>query len=313
MQSLIENPLINLLTTHQILDLKHLEPFHDKVRDMDGIKVLRDRTTGLVVLDKINHISFEYYENNVNYTTGRDMVHTKSGTITTKFLDDNLRRVKMYGPYFKGKSILDFGCGRGEFVLMLHKKKHEVYGLEPNKWNREYIEGKGVKCFSSIETLEPHRKFDYIVLNHVFHHLTDPLTILKQLKKHLKKDGAIILEVRHGNDFLINSLNDGSFRDFTFCSEHLILHTHDSLLKLCKAGGFKNTSVHYYQRFPLSNHIHWFLQRKPGGHAILDYFNTPQLVKQYAKVITNRKETDTLIAILPNGNPTGIENCFKLK
>lgn len=309
-QNLKINPFIQTLFDLKLTSESDLLPFHNKVRDMKGIKVLRSKKSGLVVLDKINHIDFNYYENNEHYVNGKHQIETFKGIVKTTFLDDAKRRVDQYRKYIKGKSVLDFGCGRGEFVFEVKKISPKVFGLEPNRWNREDIEKQGIKCYRELTDIPEEIKFDYIFLNHVFHHLTQPIETLKKIKKYLNKDGAIVMEVRHGNDFLIEKFDAKEYRDFSFCSEHLILHTFESLKKFSQKAGFKKVDVFFYQRYPISNHMHWFMNRKPGGHNVLEFLNEPKLNEAYRSFLVNRKETDTLIAVLSSGVQSPISKSF---
>ena len=110
------------------------------------------------------------------------------------------------------------------------------------------------------------KKFDTIFLFHVFEHLSKPVDELIFLRKILKKKGKLIIEVPHALDLLINCQELESFRKFTFWSEHLILHTKESLKKFLINSGFKKIRFLDYQRYNIENHINWFIKNKPNGH-----------------------------------------------
>lgn len=307
---LTSNPLIQTLFRLKISDESDLLPFYPRVRDRKGIKVLRSKKSGLVILDKVSHIDFDYYENNVHYVQGKHEIETNKGVIKTTFLDDASRRVGQYGKYLKNKKVLDFGCGRGEFLYELGSLTQKRFGVEPNKRNREQLISDGIICYRELNAIPLDQKFDFIFLNHVYHHLLEPIEMLKKLKQHLNENGSIILEVRHGNDFLIEHFQNKAYLDFAFCSEHLILHSEKSLEKFCKEAGFKNTKVHYFQRYPVSNHYHWFINHKPGGHDILKFLNDEKLNFAYKNYLIENKLTDTLIAVLSKGEISKINNTF---
>ena len=93
-----------------------------------------------------------------------------------------------------------------------------------------------------------------LILLHLFHvleHLPQQTSTLKNLKKCLKKSGKIIIEVPHAKDFLLSRDDLKEFKDFTFWSEHLILHTFYSLKMILKKSGFKKIKIRYYQRYGL--------------------------------------------------------------
>ena len=70
---------------------------------------------------------------------------------------------------------------------------------------------------------------------HVLEHIPHQIQTLKIIKKNLKKNGKLIIEVPHADDFLLNFDELKEFKDFTFWSEHLILHTFFSLKKFLKS------------------------------------------------------------------------------
>lgn len=57
---------------------------------------------------------------------------------------------------------------------------------------------------------------------HVLEHIPHQLETLKILRKKLKKNGKIIIEVPHSEDFLLEFDELIEFKHFTFWSEHLI-------------------------------------------------------------------------------------------
>ena len=89
--------------------------------------------------------------------------------------------------------------------------------------------------------------------------------------------------------------NCDKFKKFTFWSEHLILHTEQSLMTLLKMVGFSNIEITYYQRYNIFNHLNWLSNGKPGGHKN-NNFNDDNLIKSYNDFLVKNKKTDTLIA-----------------
>ena len=87
------------------------------------------------------------------------------------------------------------------------------------------------------------------------------------------------------------------FNKFTFRSDHLILHTFQSLKKILSISGFKNIKIKYLQRHGFTNHLGWFLKRKPGGQSYFKNYEDKNLEILYKKNLVKRKQTDTLIAI----------------
>jgi hypothetical protein len=112
----------------------------------------------------------------------------------------------------------------------------------------------------------------------------------------MKKGGKIIVEVPHANDFLITFLECEAFKKFTFWSEHLILHTRESLKIFLQEAGFTRVVIKGYQRYPLANHLHWLAKGLPGGHMQWAALSSEQLDISYADLLAQIDRTDTLIA-----------------
>lgn len=92
-------------------------------------------------------------------------------------------------------SLLDFGCGTGEFLETLKKKKWAVEGVEPSDAARIKAESiTAQKIHSSVSQI-PTTSFDVITAWHVIEHVPDLQETIQKLKSHLKKDGIIFIAV----------------------------------------------------------------------------------------------------------------------
>ncbi len=135
-----------------------------------------------------------------------------------------------------------------------------------------------------------------ITLFHVFEHLDNPSQLLKLCYKKLKKYGSIIIEVPHAKDALLTTYNSDSFRKFTLWSEHIILHTNESLNLFLNDASFKLNRIEGFQRYPLSNHLYWLAYNKPGGHEIWNHLNSVDIENAYSNALKCNNSTDTIIA-----------------
>ena len=108
----------------------------------------------------------------------------------------------------------------------------------------------------------------------------------------------MILEVPHANDFLLEHMSVSAFIQFTLWSQHLVLHTRDSLRRMLTSAGFKHIKIEGVQRYSISNHLHWLKNSKPGGHiTTLSALDSPELKRAYAEALSKIDATDTLVAI----------------
>jgi len=288
------NHNIELLFQFNISTKDSLKVFHETTRNIKGLNVLKCTKSGVIVLEK-NKLSERYYEDNTYYEPGfKGDINTIRGVCESRPLEDDLRRFESYKELIKESEILDFGCGKAGFLKLTQAISKKSIGLEINNVNREYINNIGVTCIKSLSELNDD-KFDLITLNHVFEHLNDPINILVDLKKYLKDDGIIIIEVPHARDLLIETFNLESFKNFTFWGDHLILHTRKSLEVFAMNSGLNMKSIEGLQRYPISNHFNWLLNGQPGGHEIFDNLNNNDFHKHYEKLLDSTNQTDTLI------------------
>lgn len=107
------------------------------------------------------------------------------------------RKFRLINKLMKNEgSLLDFGCGSGEFLSYCSKKSWKTAGVEPDEDARN-IAGQqiGMEVFESLEELGKinDRKFDVITLWHVLEHVPEIDTRIDELKKILKYDGSIII------------------------------------------------------------------------------------------------------------------------
>ena len=289
-----KNPLIDQLIRMGISSPSSLKPYHPRTRDNDDIKVLKCSKSGVIVLEKLV-TSEQYYTSNNHYHTDKQgEVLTAQGSIKSEPLEDDIRRFETYKAMIKGKRLLDFGCGSGGFLSLSNEISDSCTGIELESTNRNNINKSGIECVQTIEQLSG-KQFDLIFLNHVLEHLPHPISVLKSLHTLLEKDGKLIIEVPHSKDILIQTFDLDAFKDFTFWSEHLILHTRKSLKIFLNESGFDPIEITGFQRYPLSNHFNWLLNGQPSGHTIYKHLNNDLFNRNYGSFLDKIDETDTLI------------------
>lgn len=93
----------------------------------------------------------------------------------------------------KEVSILDIGCGKGDFLKKLHDLGYsKLWGNDIEKPHQpaDYIHWLP-GSFPDIQNAD--RQFDLITLTHVFEHLPEPLKVISKLNDLLKADGRVLL------------------------------------------------------------------------------------------------------------------------
>ena len=290
------NNIKSLLCNLQICDKKSIVPFYPRVRDRDDITVLKCKKSGVIFLSRSDHIKGSYYQNkqDFNYWSANN----RKEAISTSY-EDIERRYAQFKNLIANKKWLDVGTGAGGILDLLSPLAAETIAVEPQKNARDALTKLGYKVFPSINEV-PDRDIDIVTLFHVFEHLINPIETLEILRNKMAKGAKIIIEVPHARDFLISFLEVEAFKSFTFWSEHLILHTRESLRIFLEKAGFSGVLIKGFQRYPLANHLHWLAKAKPGGHIIWHHLRTPSLDKAYADMLAQIDRTDTLIAIATN-------------
>ncbi|MDP2388004.1 MAG: class I SAM-dependent methyltransferase [Bacteroidota bacterium] len=286
------NILIKELEDLGIINKNAVEGFYPKVRDREDVGALICKTSGLIFLNRIDHMEEAYY-NAKEGTSYWNQNGRSQALLETKEDDD--RRFEQFKSFVQNKKYCDVGCGLGGVLERMNSVTNQAQGVELQKEIRDFLNSNGFKVSDSINAIDS--DFDVISMFHVFEHIISPLAFLKSVHDKLKPGGKVIIEVPHANDALLKSFNLDSFKAFTLWSEHLILHTRKSLQTYLEKAGFKNISVQGFQRYPLANHMYWLKEGKPGGQNILPQFNDEKLNRAYAQKLDALDQTDTIIAV----------------
>ena len=121
--------------------------------------------------------------------------------------------------------VLDFGCGSGFTLSRISSlySSNNLYGFDYNsKRIKDLNKIQNFKKLYSQKIQKINKKFDIIILNHVFEHLVNPILYLKKIKQLLKKNGLIILQMPNISK---------NFTDiFTF--DHICYYNEDTLKNL---------------------------------------------------------------------------------
>lgn len=257
--------------------------FNGRTRDVEDLKVWKDKVSGVIYID-------DFFVGDSLY---RDTQDKKVDLERGKDVD---RRVKKYLKYVINKKIADFGCGSGDFLREVALRCESACGIELSKGYRNLLLKEHINCVENLNDIED-KSLDIVVSFHCLEHLPNPLEVLNKISKKIISGGSILIEVPHANDFLLSKLFCEDFKQFTLWSQHLILHTRDSLNKTLEFAGFKEIHVEGVQRYPLSNHLNWLASGTPGGHTSpLSPMDSDELFDAYEKSLAGIDATDTLVA-----------------
>ena len=263
--------------------------FNNRTRDVDDLKVWKDSISGVIYIE-------DFYTGDKAYVDGSykaDRAHK----IPTVRSTNALRRMKSHLNMLTGKKVADFGCGSGELLRLIKPYCADVMGIELEKEYIDKLNKDGITCVNNLDSIKDN-SLDFIVSYHVIEHLPNPLEALSELISKLVSGGKVLIEVPHAKDLLLSSVPCEEFKQFTLWSQHLILHTRESLRKTLEFVGLKDVQIEGVQRYPLSNHLYWLSKGKPGGHASsLSMLDTDTLFEAYQSSLARIDATDTLVAI----------------
>ena len=172
-------------------------------------------------------------------------------------------RAREIFPYIKEKEVLDIGCYaeiRGyinentkkfdDHLIhgFLNRYSKHVTGIDIEKEKIEILKKQGYDVFcQNAETFNFNKKFDVIFAGDVIEHLNNPGLFLEQCKKHLKKEGWLIITTP--NIFCLNYKIGGIIRllknDLSVHPEHTFFFSPTVIKTLLKRYDFNVKKVRF--------------------------------------------------------------------
>lgn len=138
--------------------------------------------------------------------------------------------------------ILDVGCGSGELLALMHEAGFsDLTGVDPFvPSDVDYAPGLHIRKgdLSAVSG-----EFDFVMLNHSFEHMPNPLDSLRALKALLAPAGALLIRVPLAEGVAWQRYRENWVQ--LDAPRHLYLHTVDSLRRLAEVGGFSVVEVVY--------------------------------------------------------------------
>lgn len=275
---------------------KNIEVFSTGTRDRPGLKVLRDRFTGVIFIDNFYVGDDEYLSGDYRNSCGAG----RDYSIGYEDAADTRRRVASTERYVRGKTLVDFGCGSGNFLRAARCSAAKIAGVELQKDYVDQLKSDNITCAGDINDIdfEP----DVVTMFHCLEHLPDPIAILSDIRKKIKKGGTFVVEVPHARDFLLTQIKSPAFKRHTLWSQHLLLHTRASLEAFLNTTGFTEITIGTCQRYGLTNHLNWISEGAPGGHKRpVSLIETPLLQSAYSDALSSIDSNDTLFAVCRAG------------
>lgn len=163
-------------------------------------------------------------------------------------------------------TLLEIGCGHGDFLLQAAKRGLTVTGIEYSQHAVDVAASKlepysgQVICGEITKLLESKQQFDYIVFTNVLEHVRDPHAFLQSVYTLLKKEGMVAAVVPS-----LDSLSARFMKNkwVEFKLEHLWYFSTPTLRRLLHAEGFSEVKVNKATKMLNLDYIDWHFEHYP--------------------------------------------------
>ncbi len=158
------------------------------------------------------------------------------------YVDDMARAIQRVAPIEPGMRLLDFGAGTGLLTQRLAPLVEEIIAVDISPSMIEKLEEKKSELPCRIVTIQqdltrgelPNLKVDGIVSTMTFHHIDDPLLLLKRFKQLLKPGGFVA--------FCDVDTEDGSFHTLDTGVKHFGFDR-ENVLKWMEEAGYRRLKI----------------------------------------------------------------------
>lgn len=143
-------------------------------------------------------------------------------------------------------SLLDVGCGSGEWLAMMGRLGWNSQGVDFDQNAVELARKNGLKVDTGTLESQDYQEssFDAITINHVIEHVPDPVALLKECRRILKPGGTIALATPNGQS-LGHRIFMNNWRGLE-PPRHLQILSPQATKTLFTSAGFKQITVRTY-------------------------------------------------------------------
>ena len=141
-----------------------------------------------------------------------------------------------------GLKYLDFGCGNGTVLKQNLAARSDLncFGIDVKDFNEKLPEEVTFKIYDGANIPFCNDTFDIIIANHVLEHIPQPDGIISELKRVLKPDGQLFIEVPNERSLYGKpSRKYAGTIHFRDDPTHLRPYSKKSLIELFKKLGFR--------------------------------------------------------------------------
>ena len=138
-----------------------------------------------------------------------------------------------------GLDLLDVGCGSGTLLGLLRQRGFQPTGVDLSAEAARVAEAEnGVRVVvgSLADAAFPSDSFDMVTLFHVMEHVVNPRSVLAEVSRILKPNGAVVLQVPNIDSWQFKAF--GARWYGLDIPRHVIDYSKESMLKLLADSGF---------------------------------------------------------------------------
>jgi 2-polyprenyl-3-methyl-5-hydroxy-6-metoxy-1,4-benzoquinol methylase len=142
-----------------------------------------------------------------------------------------------------GGKLLDVGCGNGWFIRKMKELGWDVTGVDFDAKAVDFCKSQGLSVsLGSLETQNyPNNYFDVITINHVIEHLYNPLDVIRECHRILKKGGSLIIETPNSLSWLHMYIYKQNWFSLD-PPRHIMIYNPCNLKEMVSMAGFSDIS-----------------------------------------------------------------------
>lgn len=170
----------------------------------------------------------------------------------------------------KKMDVLEIGSASGELAYCLNKHVKSYTCFELNPEYVDFINNQlSIKAYSNdFMNVKLKKKYDLIILINTLDHLYNPDIYMTKIKKILKKNGLLYLEIPNDNQIMNSEFippYNNNFSKFMYQVAHYYSFNKKTIVKYLNKYNFKEKNISFTHNYNFLNFINWYLIGKPQG------------------------------------------------
>jgi cyclopropane fatty-acyl-phospholipid synthase-like methyltransferase len=162
----------------------------------------------------------------------------RSAAVSRELLESKQKQLNEFiGKYhLEGKSILEVGCGKGEFLSLLNSFDVDAVGLENSLPSVKICAENGLSVINGFiggKNYKLNKVFDGFFTFNYLEHLPNPKDVLKGIANNLSPEAVGIIEVPNSDMLFSENLHS------EFMLDHIFYYTRKTLVNLIEQCGFE--------------------------------------------------------------------------